>query len=124
MRKIVKVFDASEATETSDAINILNAKRVTLIAKREGHSQGSSTITASVGIGEETIAYNKWISNITNTNVQNPTRVANLVMDSNSTAFITMSPEDVFEFIRITNTHSTDGTCTVWLVIDSADDIK
>lgn len=124
MRKVIKVLDASGATETSSPVDILNAKRVTLIAKRAGHSSGSSTITASVGVGAETIAYNKWISNVTNTNEQGLTRVTNLVMSSNSTAFLTMSPEDVFEFIRITNTHATDGTCTVWLVIDSEDDTK
>ena len=124
MRKVIKVLDAKTATATSNPVNILGAEKVTLFAKRAGHTSGSSTVTAAVGVGTDTVAYNKWISNVTNTNVQGLTRVANLVLDSNTTGTLTMSPEDVFEFISITNTHATDGNCTVWLIIDYKDDNK
>lgn len=118
MRKIIPVFSAGVATATSNPITVLNADRVTLVCKRAGHAAGNTVFTAEVGVGTDYAAYNKWISNATNTNVQGETRVASLTLNSNSVGFLTMSPEDIFEFIKITATRNTDGNHSVWLIID------
>jgi hypothetical protein len=127
MRKVIHVFDEVTETTTSDPIDILGAKRVVLLCKRAQTAQesGTSTFTAQVGQGTEFVDYNKWISNATNTNAQNLTRVASLaIADDSSSDFLTMSPEDVFEFIKVKVTETTDGTHSAWLIIDYADDIK
>jgi hypothetical protein len=116
--KVIKLFDGAVATGTSAIIDIKGAERVTLICNRASHTAGTTTFTGEVGAGTAYASYNKWISNVTNTNAQDLTRVANLVLNSNSTGFLTMSPEDAFEFIKITATRATDGAHTAWLVVD------
>ena len=118
MRKVIKIFEGGAATQTSNAIDILGAKRVTLFCKRAGHTAGNTVFTGQIGVGTDFAAYNKWISNVTNTNVQGETRVANLTLSSNSVGFLTMSPEDCAEFIKITATRNTDGSHSAWLVLD------
>jgi hypothetical protein len=124
MRKVVKVLDGVTATTTSAAVDILGAKRVTLFCKRADHSSGSSAFTAEVGVGTDYVSYKKWISNANNTNVQGETRVTTLTLSANGIDFVSMSPEDIFEFIKVTVTETTDGTHSAWLVIDYADDQK
>jgi len=124
MRKVIQVFDEVTATTESDAYDILGAKRVTLIGKRADHSSGSSAFTAEVGVGTDFADYKKWISNATNSNSQNLTRVQTLTLSADGVDFMTMSPEDCFEFVKVTVTETTDGTHSAWLVIDHEDDIK
>jgi hypothetical protein len=124
MRKVIKVLDEVTATTTANPVNILGAKRVTLLCKRADHSSGSSTFTAQVGVGTDLADYSKWISNATNTNVQGLTRVANLVLSANGVGFLTMSPEDIFDVIKVKVTEDTDGTHSAWLIVDYEDDNK
>jgi hypothetical protein len=118
MTQVITVLDGVTATTTSGAINILGAKRVTLLCKRADHSAGSSAFTATVGAGTAYADYKKWISNANNTNAQGETRVSTLTLSANGLDFVTMSPEDVFEFIKVTVTETTDGTHSAWLIIE------
>lgn len=118
MRKIIKVLDGVTATTTANPVNILGAKKVVLFCKRADHSSGSSAFAATVGVGTDSATYNKWISNATNTNGQTLTRVASLSLSANGCGFLTMSPEDCFEFITVTVTETTDGTHSAWLIVD------
>lgn len=124
MRKIIKVLDGVTATTTANPVNILGAKRVTLVCKRADHVSGSSTFTAKVGVGTDLADYKKWISNASNTNAQNLTRVASLVLSTNGVDFLTMSPEDVFDTIEVKVTEATDGTHSAWLIVDYEDNKK
>lgn len=124
MRKVIKLMDSVTATTTANPVDILGAKRVVLLADRSTHSSGAATITAKVGVGTTFVDYKKWISNATNTNVQGLARVANLALGSKTGDFITMSPEDSFEFIKITSTESGSGVTSVWLIADYENDIK
>lgn len=117
-------MSAVTSTTSSGSVDILGAKRVVLLADRSTHASGSATITAKVGVGATLVDYKKWISNATNSNAQGLTRVANLVLSSKTGDFITMSPEDSFEFIKVTNTESGSGATSVWLIVDYEDDIK
>jgi hypothetical protein len=124
MRKIIKLMSAVTSTTSSGSVDILGAKRVVLLADRSTHTSGSATITAKVGVGATLVDYKKWISNATNSNAQGLTRVANLVLSSKTGDFITMSPEDSFEFIKVTDTELGSGATSVWLIVDYEDDIK
>ena len=119
MAKVIKVINAETADKTTDAIYIGNAKKVTLFCKRASHSSGNTVFSATVGVSDsDFITYNKWISNVTNTNAQTLTRVASLTLSSATSGFLTMSPEDKFEFIKVTADVTTDGANTVWLIIE------
>ena len=124
MRKVIKLMDSVTTTTKADPVCILGAKRVVLLADRSTHSSGTATITAKVGVGGEFVDYKKWISNATNSNVQGLARVASLVLSSKTGDFVTMSPEDTFEFIEITDTEAGSGATSVWLIVDYGDDIK
>ena len=62
-----------------------------------------------VGAGTDYVTYNKLISNVTNTNAQGSTRVANVTHSGNAVGFLTLSPEDAFEFIKVKVTSTTNG---------------
>lgn len=122
MRKVIKVLDAVTATTTSSPVNILGAKKVVLFCNRADHASGSSAFSATVGVGTTFATYNKFISNATNTNAQTLTRVASLSLAADGSGFLTMSPEDCFEFIKVTVTETTDGTHSAWLVVEYDDE--
>jgi len=114
----ITVIDEKTATFTSAAINIEDAEKVVLVCNRADHSSGSSAFTAQVSVdGTNYIDYKKWISNANNTNAQGLTRVTTLTLSSNTTDFLTMSPEDGFKDIKVKVTETTDGTHSAWLFI-------
>lgn len=123
MRKITKVLDGITSLDATagKVVDIKDAKRVTLFCKRAAHSSGSSVFSATVGVGTDRIAYNKWISNVANTNGQMLTRVASLTLSADGCGFLTMSPEDIFEFITVSVDSATDGTASAWLICDYED---
>jgi hypothetical protein len=115
MRKISKIIDGATGTASSSVFSIQGADRVTLFFEREDHTSGSSTFTPQVGIGTEFTDYNKWITNATGL-----TRASTLALTSTGPDFLTMSPEDSFEFIKVNATGTaTGGTHGVWLVVDA-----
>jgi hypothetical protein len=118
MRRVIKLFEGETADKTSGAINILGAKKVVLFCKRANHIAGSTTFSAVVGVEGNETAYNKWISNVSNTNTQTETRVSSLVLNTNSCGFLTMDPKDTFETIKVTADVTTDGANSAWLILD------
>ena len=116
--EIIKVLDAVAVTTTSSVVNIEDAEKVMLVCNRANHDAGSSAFTAEVSVdGTNFVDYKKWISNANNTNEQDLTRVTTLTLGADTTDFLTMSPEDGFQVIRVTATETTDGTHSAWLYI-------
>ena len=107
--KVIKALNEVTATTTSSPIEVKGAERVSIICKRTDHSAGTAIFTVEVGAGTDYVTYNKLISNVTNTNVQDLTRVANVTHSGNAVGFLTLSPEDAFEFIKVTVTSTTNG---------------
>lgn len=118
MRKVIKLFENQTADKTSGAVNILGAKKVVLFCKRAAHTSGNTAFSAVVGVDGNEIAYNKWISNVANTNVQDLTRVSSLTLSSATSGFLTMDPSDTFETIKVTADVTTDGSNSAWLILD------
>lgn len=120
MVEVIHALNAVTATTTSAAVNIEGAKKVILVYQRSNHSSGKTVFSATVSVdGSTYIAYNKWISNVANTNSQTLTRVASVDTGAaNVTGFLTMSPEDGFKDIKVTATETTDGTHDAWLLIE------
>ena len=120
MVEVIKVLDEVVATTTSSAINIEDAKKVVLVYKRADHSAGGTVFSATVSVdGVNYITYNKWLTNVANTNGEMQTRVASVTSGAaNVTGMLTMSPEDGFKDIKVTATETTDGTHSAWLLIE------
>lgn len=121
MFKAIKVIDAATADKTTEAIDIGGVKKLVMFCTRASHTSGNTVFSATVGVGTSFTTYSKWISNATNTNAQTLTRVANLTLSSATSGFLTMSPEDCFEFIKVTADVTTDGANTVWLLMEYED---
>ncbi len=117
--ELIKAIDAVTATTVSDPINIENAEKISLIFTRANHSAGSTAFSVEVSLdGSTYVAFNKLISNATNTNAQTKTRVASVSLASNTSSIVAMDLEnDIFRWMRITATETTDGTHTAKALI-------
>ncbi len=123
--EVKTLLNAVSATTTSNAIDIEGAKRVTLVFSVSGVTGtglATSTFTFETSLdGTNFVTYNKMIDNVTNTNAQNVTRVANQVMDTNGNDFLSMDLQnDIFKFLRVkdTITGTTTSSVTVKALID------
>jgi hypothetical protein len=117
--ELIKAIDAVTATTVSEPINIENAEKISLIFTRANHSAGSTAFSVEVSLdGSTYVAFNKLISNATNTNAQTKTRVASVSLASNTSSIVAMDLEnDIFRWMRITATETTDGTHTAKALI-------
>lgn len=123
--KTFSFFSATTTDATStDTFTIQGAKKVELYFTRNASSTSVATSTFSVQVspdGTDWYDYNKLISNVTNTNVQEETRVASVsITGATSTTITSLDIEsDVFYSIRCvasnaSTTIETDdsNTCT------------
>lgn len=117
--ELIKAIDAVTATTVSEPINIENAEKISLIFTRANHSAGSTAFSVEVSLdGTTYVAFNKLITNVTNTNAQTKTRVASVSLASNTSSIVAMDLEnDIFRWMRITATETTDGTHTAKALI-------
>lgn len=109
------VLNAVSATTASAGIDIEGAKKVTLglnVANVYGTGYATSTFTVQVSVdGTNYISYSKLVDNLTNSNSQNLTRVANHVIDTNASDFLSLDLEhDTFKYLKVTDTIT--GTTT------------
>lgn len=119
------VLNAVSATTTSDAIDIEGAKRVSLsftVSNLSASGLATSTFTFLASIdGTNYVTYNKMIDNLTNSNSQTLTRVANQAIDSNTTDYLSMDLEyDIFKYLKVvdTITGTTTSSVTVKALVD------
>lgn len=118
--KLVTALNAVTATTESAAIDIQNAKKVTFLFTRANHSSGSSAFSVTGTIdGTTYVALNVMISNVTNTNGQNLTRVSSVTLSDNgsSLAFLDLTSMCLKD-IKITATETTDGTHTAKVLVE------
>lgn len=118
--RVQTAIDAATATVTSEEIVIAGAKKVSFMFTRADHSAGSSAFSVEASLdGVTFVAYNKLISNVTNTNGQTPTRVASVSLAANGSAYASMDLEnDAIYAIKVTATETTDGTHTAKVIIE------
>jgi hypothetical protein len=111
---------AVTATTTSEEIDILGAKKVTLEFTRANHSAGSSTFTVDVSLdGTTYVTFAKLVTNAAATNAQTQAKAASVVLSSNTTAIVSLDLQyDAFMAMKITVTEATDGTHTAKYFIE------
>lgn len=119
-KKLVTALDAVTATTTSNAINIANAKKVTLQLTRANHGSGSSafSVTASLD-GTNFYDINCLIQDLTNSNSQDYTRVSSITLSSDTTEFAAIDLANMgFDQIKVTVTETTDGTHSAKVLVE------
>lgn len=118
--QLLTPLNAVTATTTSAVISCKGAKRITWFFKRANHSSGNTVFSVDVSIdGTNFVDYNKLISNVANSNVQDITRVASVTLSSNTTEMYSMDlTNDVIDSLKVTATETTDGTHTAICLIE------
>lgn len=116
-------FTATTTNATSTTLNVAGAKKITAFVSR-GDTLGTGNSGSEVqqlqvkmsGSGDW-VTYNRMIDNVTNSNVQNLTRVANMALAAGTSTKIYSADlsTDVIEQIRCVRIETTDGegTCSV-----------
>lgn len=118
--EVIIALNAVDATTTSNAIDIQGAKKISLVFTRTNHSAGSSAFSVDVSLdGTTWIAFNKLISNVTNTNAQMLTRVSSVSLASNTSSVVDMDlATGTYSKMRVTATETTDGNHTAKVMIE------
>lgn len=119
-KRLITVLNAVTATTTSSAQNISGAKKVTFFFKRENHSAGSSAFKVSGSIdGTNFVDLNSLIEDLTNTNVQDYTRVTTVTLSADGTKVASLDLTHLcLESIKVTVTETSDGTHTATMLIE------
>lgn len=127
MQKYYKPSDlginAVTATTTSNPIPVDKAEKATFVLKRASHTAGSSTFTIQGTIdGDNYIALNSFITDVTNTNVQNLTRVASVALSSNTSQIVSLDLKNLaLKFVKVVATLATDGNASVSALVELED---
>ena len=108
-------LDAVTATTTSRGIPMGPNGRTSIQFIAASISSGNGVFTVAVSNDNTNwIAYNKLTTNITNTNAQTDARVASITISTNTNTMVSIP--DVFSFIRVTCTVTTDGAYSAVVV--------
>lgn len=116
---VVPAIDAVTTTTTSNAILVAGAKAIGLEVYSEAVSEtqdraGNFKITASMDGGTTFRTYNMLLSNATNSNEQNLTRVATLALTAgsaqNAIAWLDPMTLGAITHIKVVFTRTTEGT--------------
>lgn len=105
------------ATTTSAGFDVSARNKFSIQVIASGITSGNGVFTVDVSNdnGATWTAYNRIVSNVTNTNAQNDTCVASVTLSSNSSAMMFFPVGDHFQMIRVTCTRTTDGTYSAFL---------
>lgn len=117
--RTLTLHDSITSSATSSAIDVSRAKGISLQCIGETVTSGSCTFAVTISNdGSNFTTYSKLISNSTNTNSQNLTRVASLILSSATTDYVFIDPADVFKYMKVSATITGNGTYEAVLAID------
>lgn len=107
-------------TETANSapFSLESAEKVSFVFQRSNHASGTSAFKLQISVdGTNWVDYNKLISDVANSNVQDVTRVTTITLDANELDTATMDYPDTYPLGRIVSTITTDGTSNAWVTI-------
>lgn len=101
---------------TSDRWDVSLRHKMSLQFTGASITSGNAVFTVLVSDDDVTyVAYNRLVSNITNTNVQNDTLVSSVTISSNGSAMVFFPVGDYFRYIKVVATITTDGSYSAYL---------
>lgn len=111
------MLSAVSSTTTSAGFDVSLRCDLSIQLICSGHTSGNGVFTVDVSNdgGTTWTAYNRIVTNVTNTNAQFDTRVASVTLSANGSAFMFFPNNDHFQMIRVTCTVTTDGAYTATL---------
>ncbi len=115
------LLNAVAVTTTSRAVGVDNAAHLSLQITAANITSGSAVFTVQVSNdGTNWIGYNRLTSNVTNTNAQTDTRIASVLLNTNSGSILFFPDGDTFNKIRVVATpnNTVDGTYSAVLYVN------
>lgn len=104
------VLNAVTVDTTSGAQDVSMRTKLSLQFIASGISAGNGVFTVDVSNdGTNWVAYNRLVTNVTNTNVQADTRVASVTLSSNTSTIVFFPVGDYFRYLRVSVDLTTDG---------------
>jgi hypothetical protein len=101
---------------TSGAQDVSMRTKLSLQFISEDISAGNGVFTVDVSNdGTNWVAYNRLITNVTNTNAQSDARVASVTLSSNTSSIVFFPVGDYFRYLRVKVDLTTDGSYTAIL---------
>lgn len=123
--KVLKILNADTSTgaQTGSKIYVGNARRIGVLLRRGNHTAGNTVFSFKAGLedidGSPTMStFNMMLDNVTNSNVQNLTRVASKTLSSATDAILWVDPMVKINFIEVDWNTTTDGSATVFLLLE------
>jgi len=113
--KLITALNAVTATATSNAIDVADAKKITLLVTRANNAGGTSAFSVSGsinGIDGTYVALNSLIEDLANTKAENYTRTASVsIANADGSKIASLDLEkNGFTHIKVTVTETADGT--------------
>jgi hypothetical protein len=126
--RVIRVVNADTTTgaNTGKSIYVGNASRIGVLLRVSGHSSGNTAFSFKAGMeqgmGEDTTTptmttFNMMIDNVTNTNAQNPTRVASKTLSANGDALLWVDPACLISWLEVDYNTTTDGAASVFIIL-------
>lgn len=101
---------------TSDRWDVSMRHKMSLQFTGSAITSGNCVFTVLVSDDDVTyVPYNRLVSNVSNTNVQNDTLVSSVTISSNGSAIVFFPVGDYFRYIKVVQTASTDGSYSTYL---------
>lgn len=123
--RVLTALNAVTATTTSSKYYVGGARRIALLFRRADNAGGTSAFTVKASLDPEDTttptmtALNLWIDNVTNTNVQDLTRVnGKSIAASNGDAFLFLDQNCIANWLEITVTETADGTHSAFIICE------
>lgn len=114
---ITAIPSASAASTTSAAISLKGVRKVTIFGTNTTNAHTYGVTVSSDGGTYST--FNRLVTNVTNTNAQNPVRSATFAPSANSTDFASMElGNDAFHSMKVVGTQVTAGSYLAKVVLE------
>ncbi len=127
--RVIRAVNADTTTgaNTGKAFYVGNASRIGVLVRVGSHTSGNTVFSFKAGLeqgmGEDTntptmTTFNMMIDNVTNTNAQNPTRVASKTLSANGDALLWVDPMCKINWLEVDYNTTTDGAASVFIILE------
>lgn len=120
---MITAFAGETATKVSEKIWVGDFSRVAVLFRRANNAGGTSAFTVKAGFAQDTsvsptmTAYNMLIDNVTNSNVQDLTRVnGKSIANADGDVMLWMDPNAPATHLEVTVTETSDGTHSAFII--------
>lgn len=126
--RVIRVLNGVTTTgaQTTNPVYVGEAVRIGVLVRVASHTSGNTVFSFKAGMeqgmSEDTAtptmtAFNMMIDNVTNTNAQNPTRVASKTVSANGDSLLWVDPACQINWFEVDYNTTTDGAASIFILL-------